>query len=78
MKILITAIMLLGLLISSDTKENKSKFVRFECQAGSSDYCSGFADGREKPGDPPSTWTKTYNKCMVGRGCAGETLPISQ
>ena len=83
MKILITttSIMLSLFLFSFSVTENEIAKTTLEisgCQDESAAYCSGYADGLEAGGAPKKAWTGNYNKCMKKRGCADETLPISQ
>ena len=48
------------------------------CEEGAAFYCSGFADGLEAGGVAKELWNSNYNKCMVGKGCPKDVLPISQ
>ncbi|RYH76221.1 hypothetical protein EVU94_04475 [Flavobacteriaceae bacterium 144Ye] len=76
MKIL-SILFLFFTLTTVSTKQN-SNVVLFECLEGTSDYCTGWADAKEQPGESINVWNKRYNDCVTKRGCAHLKLPISQ
>jgi len=76
MKILTIAFLFITMVTYSAKYE--SNVVFFECQSGTSDYCTGWADAKERPGESFNVWKGRYNSCVVKRGCAHLKMPISQ
>ncbi|MGK0448408.1 MAG: hypothetical protein ACJA2M_002198 [Polaribacter sp.] len=69
MKILSITFMFLTLMFSS---EKTSEVDYFNCQPGSTDYCTGYADGQDAESGWNMTgaqWRSAHNSCMSNRGC---------